>query len=80
MCGDVRVIQRRQRLRLAREPRQPIGIAGEGVRQDFERDVAIELRIARAVHLAHPAGAQQRENFERPKERAGRKAHAATRF
>ena len=29
-------------------------------RQDLDRDVAPELRIARAIHLAHPARAEQR--------------------
>ena len=46
-----------ERLRFAREPREPFGIAGERVGQDLDRDVAIELRIARAIHLAHAAGA-----------------------
>ena len=55
MCGDVRMVQRRERLRFAREPGEPVGIAGERVRQDFQRDVAIELRIARAIHLPHAA-------------------------
>ena len=52
------MVQRRQRLRFARESRQAIRIAREEIRQDLDRDVAIELRIARAVDLAHPAGAE----------------------
>ena len=44
---DVRMVERRERLRLAREPREAIGVVGERVRQDFECDVAVELRIAR---------------------------------
>ena len=51
--GDVRMIERRERLRFAREPRQAIGIAGEGVRQDLERDVAIE-RAYRARDTPRP--------------------------
>jgi hypothetical protein len=46
------VIERRQHLRFANEARQAIGVAGEGIRQDFQRDVAIQLRIARAIHQA----------------------------
>ena len=60
---DVGMIQRRERLRFAREPRQPVGVAGEGVGQDLQRDIAIELRIARAKHLAHAAGADLGGDF-----------------
>ena len=60
---DVRMVQRRERLRFAREPRQPFGISGERVRQDLERDVAIQLRVARAIHLAHAARADERNDF-----------------
>ena len=58
--GDVRVVQRGQRLRFAREAREAIGIGGQGCGQDLDGDVAIELGIARAIDLAHPAGAQWR--------------------
>ena len=42
---DVRMVERRERLRFAREPREAIGVVGERVRQDFECDVAVELRF-----------------------------------
>ena len=42
---------------MAFEAGQAIGIGGEGVRQDFERDIAIQLRVAGAVDLAHATGA-----------------------
>ena len=60
---DVRMVQRREHLRFAREPREPFGIVGEGVRQDLERDIAIELGVASAIHLAHPAFADRRCDF-----------------
>ena len=60
MCGDVRMIQRRERLRFALEAGQAIGISRERVGQDLDRDVAIQLRVARAIHLAHAAGADRR--------------------
>ena len=53
-------------LRFALEARQAIRVARERIRQDLDRDVAIEPRVARAVHLAHPARAQQRQDFELP--------------
>ena len=61
---DVRMIQRREHLRFALEPRQAIRIAGKCRRQDLDRDVAIQLRIARAVDLAHPADAEQAVDAE----------------
>ena len=57
-AADVRMVQRREHLRFALEAREAIGIGGEGVRQDLDRDVAIELRVARAIDLAHAAGAR----------------------
>ena len=63
MRGDVRMIQRRERLRFALEPREPLGIARERVGQDLDRDVAIELRIAGAIHLAHAPGAKGGQDF-----------------
>ena len=49
--GDVRMIQRRERLRLALEPRQAVGVRGERVRQDLDRDLATERRVRRPIHL-----------------------------
>jgi hypothetical protein len=54
---DVGMVERRQRLRLALEARPPLGIRRQQIRQDFDRDVAIELDVAGAVDLAHSAGA-----------------------
>ena len=61
--GDVRMIQRRERLRLALEPRQAFGVGGERVRQDLDRDLAAERRVRRPIHLAHPAFADRRGDF-----------------
>ena len=55
---DVGMVQRREDLRFAFETGEPIGVVGEGGGQDLDRDVAIELRIARAIDLAHAAGAK----------------------
>ena len=69
--SDVWMIERRQRLRFAREPREPFGIAHERGRQDLQRDVAIELRVVGTVDLAHSAGAEQRDDFIWAEGRAG---------
>ena len=38
------------------KPGEPIGVAREEIRQHFNRDVAIQFRIAGAIDLAHAAG------------------------
>ena len=41
------------------------------LRGDFDGHVAIQSRIVRAIHFAHPAGAERREDFVWPEFRAG---------
>ena len=56
---DVGMIERRKHARFALEARQPIGIERNAARQDLQRDVAAELRVVRAIDLAHPADAEE---------------------
>ena len=63
------MIQRRQELRFALKPREPVGIVAEHVRQDFDGQVAIQLRVARAVDLTPDA--QRFPNLVRAEPRAG---------
>jgi hypothetical protein len=56
--GNGRVIEGCQQLRFALKPRQTVGIGMEGRRQDFQRDFASELRVARPVDLPLSAGSQ----------------------
>ena len=72
---DVRMVERRQRLRFAGEPRDTIGIAGQRVGQHLDGHLAIEPGVARAVHLAHAAGAKGRDDFVGAEARAARDAH-----
>ena len=65
------MIQRREHPRLALEAREPIRVARERARQDLDRDVAPELRVARPVHLAHAARAEQRLQVIAAERRAG---------
>ena len=53
----------------------PLRIGDEDVRQDLDRDVAIELRIAGAIDLAHSAGAERAEDLVRTEARAGAQRH-----
>ena len=61
--GDVGMIQGREDLRFALEAGQPIGIAGEDVGQNFERDFAPEARVTGAKHLSHSAGAERGDDL-----------------
>src|SRR4029077_14184571 len=58
---DVRMGQRGDGLGFALEPRERGGVFGKTRRQDLDRNVAIERRLARAIDLAHPAGADGRD-------------------
>jgi len=60
---DVRMIERRQHLRLAPEPGEPVGVIREGVGKNFQRDVAIEPGVPRAENFAHPAFADGADDF-----------------
>src|SRR5438309_5949758 len=71
------MVERGQHLRLALEACAPVRIERERIGNDFERDVATELRIARAIHLAHPARAERRDDLIRPEAAAGADGHGA---
>ena len=61
--GDVGVRQRGQSLRLGPKPGEVRRVFLEMRMDDLERDLTVQLGIARAVHLAHPAGAKDRQHF-----------------
>ena len=61
--GDIRVIQRRERLRLALEAHEPIGIRREELRQDLERHITVERCVTRPIDLTHASGAEGRNDL-----------------
>ena len=63
---DVGMVQRGQRLRLAFEAHQAVGIGGKKIGQDLDGNVTIELRIAGAIDLAHSARADRGADFKMP--------------
>jgi hypothetical protein len=67
--------QRRDRLRVACESREPIRIARERIGHNLSRDVPIQLGIAGAVDLSHAARADEREDFVGAEASAGREGH-----
>src|SRR5262249_11752713 len=56
--------------RLPLESRAPRRIVGNICRQHLDGDVAIQPGVARAIHLAHPAFAEQGDNLIRTEARA----------
>jgi len=71
----VRVIQRGEDFRLALEARQPLRIRRKEIRQDLDRDVALEPRVAGPIDLAHAASADGSENFVRAETSADAQGH-----
>jgi flagellar biosynthesis regulator FlbT len=71
----MRLIQRREDLRFPLEPGETIVIAGKKIRQDFDRDVALELGVAGAIDLAHATRAQGAQDFVRSESSASGERH-----
>jgi hypothetical protein len=72
---DVGVRDRRNRARLAFEPREAVGVLRERVRQYLDGDRPVEARVAGLVDLAHPACADGKLDLVRTETRAGGKGH-----
>ena len=49
--GDVRVVEAGEDLRLPLEPGEAIRISREGVGEDLQRDLAVQLRVGGLIHL-----------------------------
>ena len=71
------MIQRRERLGLPLETREPLRISSEELWEHLDRDVAIQLRVARAIYLAHAARAESAQNLVRAYPGPGMYDHAA---
>ena len=61
--GDVRMIERGEHPRLAREPGDAVGVEDEILGQHLDGHAASELRVASAIDLAHAAGAERGGDF-----------------
>src|SRR5690348_17540078 len=57
------MVERSQHLGFALEPRHAPGVSSERFRQYFQRDVALQPGIAGAIHFAHAARADRREDL-----------------
>ncbi len=72
---DVGVVERCQHLRLAFEPREAIGVVGDGRQEHFERHIAMEFAVVRQVDFAHPSASQVGADLVRAKASAGGENH-----
>ncbi len=61
--ADVCVVQARDGLGFAVEPLPATRIVRQALKQDLDCDHAIQAQVAGAVHLTHPAGAEQTDNL-----------------
>ena len=77
---DVRMIERGEHLRLAAETRQAMGIVRHGGQQHIDRDVAIQLRVVRAIDLAMPPAPRADTISYGPRRVPGDKAMGRRRF
>jgi hypothetical protein len=75
---DVRMIERGEDFRFALEPRDAFRVSRERLGEDFDRDVAIEPRVARPIHFAHPARPDSGENLVRTEARASGQWHESS--
>jgi hypothetical protein len=59
-----------------RKPREALAIVGECLGERLHRDIANQLRIARAVDLAHAARTERPDDFVVAQARPARQRHA----
>jgi hypothetical protein len=72
---DRRVVQRRDGSRLALEAAEAVLVVGGRVEEELQRDFAPQAVVAGAIHLAHPALAEGRQDLVRPELLAGGERH-----
>ena len=72
---DVRMVQGGEEFGFALESGQAPGVGADGLGQDLDCDLALEIGIRGAIDLAHPAGAEGGDDFIRAEARAGSQSH-----
>ena len=76
--ADVGVLEGGDGARLALEALAELAARGEMLRQDLDGDLAVEPRVARAIHLAHAAGADGGKDLVRAEGGPGSDWHMRT--
>ena len=75
---DIWMLQRADGLGFLRKPRPHVRVRTQVSGKNLDRDFSLEPRVARPIHLSHPARSQQGLNFVRTKLRARRESHRRT--
>jgi hypothetical protein len=73
--GDILMVQCREIPRLAFEPRQPLRILGEEIRQKFDGNIPPQACVEGRIDFTHPAGTDQAKDFVRTEPRTGGQGH-----
>ena len=73
--NDIGMIESGCRAGLLLEAPQAIAVSGESGRQNLDRNPAVQARILRPVHLAHPARAKEGDDLVGPEPRARGESH-----
>src|SRR5262245_18629920 len=73
--ADVRMIERRDRARLAVEPLAQLRIGRERSRQHLDGDGPLKPRVSCAIDLAHPAGADWGNDLVRAEPKSRVESH-----
>src|SRR5262245_34707681 len=69
------MVQRSKQLGFAFEAADAMRVAGDDVRERFDRDVAVEFRVAGPVDLAHASGTDGPDDFVVTDAGTGRQWH-----
>ena len=72
---DVRMVQGGENFRFPLEASEPLGIAGKGLGECLDSDIAFKARVASLVDLTHAAGTDSRQNLVRADTSAGEETH-----
>jgi DNA-binding TFAR19-related protein (PDSD5 family) len=72
---DVRVVERGEKPGFALEAGEALRVLPQLRRQHLDRDLALELRVGGAIHLAHAARAQRAGDLVGAQALSGRQAH-----
>jgi hypothetical protein len=73
--ADVLVIQCGEALGFSLKAGDALSVRGKRIGEDLDCDIPIQLRIPRAIHLAHAAGADERDDFIRAESGASHQRH-----
>lgn len=72
---DVRMVERREGFGFTMQPRDALGVERERLRQRLDGDVALQLRVPRAIDAPHAPLTDEGRDLVRAELRAGCDGH-----